>query len=132
MKTHADFKRALAAENTRLETLALANGLPGNDSFYVGQVRKVVKRNTTGVYLEDDKGNGSWLDYDKAGEWNIHGDIATHTAGMSYRVIFGDTATPTLGKLFCEDCGRNFIHYLKGLPQRVCGYCAGEDMGGQE
>lgn len=32
-------------------------------------------------------------------------------------------------KLFCEDCGKNFIHYLKGMPQKVCGYCAGEDMG---
>lgn len=89
MKSHADFKRVLQAEGTRLETLAIVGGGQGTATFYVGQVRSVSKANTTGVYLEDAEGNGSWLLYDKAGDWHIDGDIATHNLGMSYKVIAG-------------------------------------------
>lgn len=87
MKSHAEFKRTLQAEGTRLETLALANGGRDTSIFYVGQVRSVAKADTTGVYLEDAEGNGSWLLYDKASDWQIDGDIATHNFGMSYKVI---------------------------------------------
>lgn len=89
MKTHADFKRVLQAEGTRLETLAIAGGGAGTPTFYVGQVRRVAKYNTTGVYLVDAEGNGSFLDYDKASDWKIAGDVATHNFGMSYKVIEG-------------------------------------------
>jgi hypothetical protein len=29
--------------------------------------------------------------------------------------------------LFCVDCGKNFVHYVGGMPQKVCGVCAGVD-----
>jgi hypothetical protein len=89
MKTHAEFKRALQAEGTRLKTLALAHGGIGSATFYVGQVRRVAKKNTTGVYLTDDAGNGSWLLFDKASDWQINGTIVTHNLGMSYEVMEG-------------------------------------------
>jgi hypothetical protein len=89
MKSHAEFKRVLQEEGTRLETLAIAGGGTGSAAFYVGQVRRIAKYNTTGVYLMDAEGNGSWLDYDKASDWQIDGDIATHNFGMSYKVIEG-------------------------------------------
>jgi hypothetical protein len=96
MKTHADFKRALQMEGTRLETLALAHGfasLPASvqkGRLYVGQIRFINKADTTGVYLKEggELGTGSFLGYDKASEWTIDGNVATHTLGMSYRVIY--------------------------------------------
>ena len=93
MKTHADFKRALQMKGTRLETLALANYSSGG-RLYVGQIRFIAKADTTGVYLketEHEAGRGSFLGYDKASDWTIDGDVATHTLGMSYRVILGET-----------------------------------------
>lgn len=30
-------------------------------------------------------------------------------------------------KLWCIECGKNFIHYVGGMPQKVCGVCAGVD-----
>jgi hypothetical protein len=38
----------------------------------------------------------------------------------------------TPAKLWCADCGKNFIHYVAGMPQTICGYCAGEDVGDYE
>jgi hypothetical protein len=89
MNTHADFKRALQAEGTRLENLSLANEISGG-RLRVGQIRFISKWDSTGVYLkesESEEGRGSFLGYDKAGEWTIEGNTATHDLGMSYRVI---------------------------------------------
>jgi hypothetical protein len=33
----------------------------------------------------------------------------------------------TINKLWCAECGKNFIHYLGGMPQTICGVCAGVD-----
>jgi hypothetical protein len=94
IKTHADFRRYLQAEGTKLETLALADGV--RDSLLegrlrVGMVRFVNKADTTGVYLKEkpeDGGRGSFLGYGKASEWTFDGWIATNTKfGYSYRVI---------------------------------------------
>ena len=85
---HAEFKRLLSTPGVQLETLSLANGVkPGRLS--VGQVRRVLESNTTGVYLETPGGStrGSFLGYDKAGNWLFNGDIATHECGLSYRLI---------------------------------------------
>jgi hypothetical protein len=30
--------------------------------------------------------------------------------------------------LFCTDCGKNFVHYVAGIPQTICSYCAGVDV----
>ena len=99
MKTHADFKRALQMEGTRLETLALANYASGG-RLYVGQIRFIAKADTTGVYLKEtvhESGRGSFLGYDKASDWKFENTVgedgkanyvATHTLGMSYRVIY--------------------------------------------
>lgn len=90
MKTHADFKKALKMEGTRLETLALANYVSGG-RLHVGQIRYISKADTTGVYLKEtpeEVGRGSFLGYDKASDWTIDGYIATHVMGMSYRVIY--------------------------------------------
>ena len=98
MKTHADFKRALQMEGTQLETLALANNISGG-RLYVGQVRFINKADTTGVYLKEggELGRGSFLGYDKASDWKFEQTVgedgrtnyvATHTLGMSYRVIY--------------------------------------------
>jgi len=93
IKTHADFRRYLQAEGTKLETLALADGV--RDSLLegrlrVGMVRFVNKADTTGVYLKEggELGTGSFLGYGKASEWTFDGWIATNTKfGYSYRVI---------------------------------------------
>ena len=98
MKTHADFKRVLQMEGTQLETLALANNISGG-RLYVGQIRFINKFDTTGVYLKEggELGRGSFLGYDKAGDWKFEQTVgedgrtnyvATHTLGMSYRVIY--------------------------------------------
>ena len=90
MKTHAEFKRYLQAEGTKLETLALANYVKGG-RLYVGMVRFINKADTTGVYLKEtpeESGRGSFLEYGKASEWTFDGFIATNTKyGYSYRVI---------------------------------------------
>jgi hypothetical protein len=106
MKTHADFKRVLQMEGTRLETLSLAHGfasLPASvqkGRLYVGQIRFINKADTTGVYLKEtpeEAGNGSFLGYDKASDWKFENTVgedgranyvATHTMGMSYRIIY--------------------------------------------
>ena len=99
MKTHADFKRTLQMEGTRLQTLALANPISGG-RLYVGQIRFIAKADTTGVYLKEtpeEAGRGSFLGYDKASDWKFESTVgedgrtnyvATHTLGMSYRVIY--------------------------------------------
>ena len=97
MKTHAEFKRYLQANGTKLETLALAYGFRNSPSsiqegrLYVGLVRFVNKADSTGVYLKekpDDSGRGSFLDYGKASEWTFDGFVATNTKfGYIYRVI---------------------------------------------
>lgn len=96
MKTHADMKRALQAQGTRLETLALVNtNFPalsnGTARLNVGDIRYINKWDTTGVYLKKDSDTtntrGSFLGYDKASDWTIDGDVITHKLGMSYRVI---------------------------------------------
>ena len=97
IKTHADFKRYLQDEGTKLETLSLAYGFSNSPSniqegrLRVGMVRFVNKADTTGVYLKEkpeDKGRGSFLGYGKASEWTFDGWIATNTKfGYSYRVI---------------------------------------------
>ena len=89
MNTLADFKRALATEGVQVETLALARGVKGGP-LKVGMIRTVVKINTVGVYLSYEGGPacGSWLEFDKAGDWLFEGDTATNTLyGYAYRVL---------------------------------------------
>jgi hypothetical protein len=90
MKTHADFKRALQTEGVRVETLAIVQGIPAG-RLRVGMVRFVNKYDTTGVYLkesEDEQGRGSFLGYDKAGDWVFTEDTATNKQyGYAYRII---------------------------------------------
>jgi hypothetical protein len=91
MNTHAEFKRYLQAEGTKLETLALADGLQVSGRLRVGMIRFINKANTVGVYLKensDDEGRGSFLDYDKASDWEFNNFVATNKKhGYSYRVI---------------------------------------------
>jgi hypothetical protein len=93
MKTHADFKRALQTKGVRVITLATAYNAPDSKRVWVGMERLVKKANTTGVYLVmpediDKPNNGSFLDYDKASDWVIEGDTATHLeVGYSYRIV---------------------------------------------
>lgn len=123
--THADFKRALQTKGVRLETLAIVEGIP-DGRLRVGMVRFVSKADTTGVYLketEDEQGRGSFLGYDKAADWVFKGDVATNTVyGYSYKILM-----PLSGKYVCEDCGRHFVHFVGGMPQKVCGVCDGVD-----
>jgi hypothetical protein len=90
MKTLADFKRALQTPGVKLETLAIVSGIPGG-RLRVGMVRYVNKYDTTGVYLkenEGEQGRGSFLAYDKAGDWVFTEDTATNTVyGYAYRII---------------------------------------------
>ena len=90
MKTLADFKRVLQTEGVKLETLAIVSGIP-NGRLRVGMVRYVNYYDTTGVYLKessDEQGRGSFLGYDKAGDWVFTEDTATNTVyGYAYRVI---------------------------------------------
>jgi hypothetical protein len=88
IKSHADFKRLLSKPDTRLETLALANLISGG-RLQVGQIRKITKADTTGVYLqvEGEEGRGSFLGFDKASNWTFTGDVATANWGGSYRII---------------------------------------------
>jgi hypothetical protein len=88
MNTHAEVKRALQADGTKLETLALATGFTGG-RLNIGDIRYISKANSVGVYLKKDgeQGSGSFLDYDKAADWTIDGDVITHRLGMSYRVL---------------------------------------------
>jgi hypothetical protein len=130
--THADFKRALQTKGVRLETLALAYGfsnIPASmqeGRLRVGMIRFVSKADTTGVYLketEDEQGRGSFLGYDKAADWVFSGNVATNTVyGYSYKILM-----PLSGKYVCEDCGRHFVHFVGGMPQKVCGVCDGVD-----
>lgn len=88
MKTLADFKKALTV-GTKLETLALANFVKGG-RLNVGDVRTIIKANTVGVYLatEGSGVSGSFLGFDKAGDWKFEGNVATSTKfGYSYKVI---------------------------------------------
>jgi hypothetical protein len=97
LNTLADFKRALQTPGVQLETLALAYGFTNSPAsiqegrLRVGMVRYVNKCDTTGVYLkenEGDQGRGSFLGYDKAGDWVFTEDIATNTKwGYAYRVL---------------------------------------------
>jgi hypothetical protein len=91
IKSHADFKRLLSKPDTRLETLALANLISGG-RLQVGQIRKITKADTTGVYLqvEGEEGRGSFLGFDKASDWTFTGDVATASWGGSYRIILGE------------------------------------------
>ena len=88
LNTLADFKRVLQTPGVQLETLALANHI-SRGRLYVGQVRPVIKANTTGVYLATEGGgvSGSFLGYGKASEWVFTGDVATNACGLSYRVL---------------------------------------------
>ena len=90
IKTHADFKRVLKSKDVLLETLSLANNMPGG-RLNVGDIRYINIADTTGVYLKksDDTSNtrGSFLGYDKASDWVFNNDVATHKVGMSYRLI---------------------------------------------
>lgn len=90
MKTLADFKRALQTEGVKVETLAIVSGIPAG-RLRVGMVRFVSKYDTTGVYLkenEGEQGRGSFLGYDKAGDWVFTEDTATNTKwGYAYRII---------------------------------------------
>jgi hypothetical protein len=36
--------------------------------------------------------------------------------------------TNAVSKLWCIECGKNFIHYVGGIPQQICSYCAGQDV----
>jgi len=90
MHTLADFKRALQTEGVKVETLAIVSGIP-TGRLRVGMVRYVNKYDTTGVYLkenEGEQGRGSFLGYDKAGDWVFTEDTATNTKwGYAYRII---------------------------------------------
>jgi hypothetical protein len=94
IKNHAHFKRLLSAQGTQLETLALANQISGG-RLSVGQIRKVTKADTTGVYLQTEgvEGRGSFLGFDKASDWTFNGDVATASWGGSYRVILNAQGT---------------------------------------
>jgi hypothetical protein len=88
MKTLTDFKKALTV-GVQLETLALATGVKGG-RLNVGDVRTIVEANTVGVYLATEGGSvrGSFLGFDKAGDWKFDGNVATNTKfGYSYKVI---------------------------------------------
>lgn len=88
MKTLTDFKKALTV-GAQLETLALATGVKGG-RLNVGDVRTIVEANTVGVYLATEGGSvrGSFLGFDKAGDWKFDGNVATNTKfGYSYKVI---------------------------------------------
>jgi hypothetical protein len=97
MRTLADFKRALQTPSVKVETLALAYGFTDSPAsiqagrLRVGTIRYVNKYDTTGVYLkenEGDEGRGSFLAYDKAGDWVFTEDTATNTVyGYAYRII---------------------------------------------
>jgi hypothetical protein len=87
MKTHSDFKKALTV-GTKVQTLALATGVKGG-RLNVGDIRTIIKANTVGVYLATEGGgvSGSFLGFDKAGDWQFDGDIATNTkVGYSYKI----------------------------------------------
>ena len=88
INNHAHFKRLLSAQGTKLETLVLANHVSGG-RLQVGQIRRITKADTTGVYLqlEGVEGRGSFLGFDKASDWTFNGDVATASWGGSYRVI---------------------------------------------
>jgi hypothetical protein len=89
IKNHAEFKRLLKTPGVQLETLSLAKFVKAG-RISVGQIRKINKADTTGVYLAmpGDTGRGSFLGYDKASDWEFSGDVATNTVvGYSYRVI---------------------------------------------
>lgn len=88
MKSLADFKRVLQTEGVKLETLALATGVKGG-RLNVGDIRPVIEVNSVGVYLATEGGSvrGSFLGYDKASDWTFTEDTATHSMGMSYRVL---------------------------------------------
>jgi hypothetical protein len=94
MKTHAEFKRHLQANGTKLEIIALADGLQQSGRLRVGMVRFVNKANTVGVYLKEnteEKGMGSFLDYGNASEWEFNDFVATNKViGYSYRVLLAD------------------------------------------
>ena len=30
-------------------------------------------------------------------------------------------------RYICEDCGKHFVHFVGGMPQKVCGVCDGVD-----
>ena len=32
-----------------------------------------------------------------------------------------------IGKLICVECSKQFVHFIGGMPQEVCGVCAGVD-----
>lgn len=88
MKTLADFKKALTV-GTKVETLALSTLVKGG-RLNVGDVRTIIKANTVGVYLATEGGgvSGSFLGFDKAGDWKFEGNVATNTKfGYSYKVI---------------------------------------------
>lgn len=90
MRNHADFKRVLQTPGVKLETLAIVQGIPGG-RLRVGMIRFIHKYDTTGVYLKesaDEQGRGSFLGYDKAGDWVFTEDTATNTkVGYAYRII---------------------------------------------
>ncbi len=88
MKTLSDFKKVLTV-GTKVETLQLATGVKGG-RLNVGDVRTIIKANTVGVYLatEGDGPSGSFLGFDKAGDWKFEGNVATNTKfGYAYKVI---------------------------------------------
>jgi hypothetical protein len=33
-----------------------------------------------------------------------------------------------VNKLWCVECGKNFVHYVGGMQQNICSYCAGADI----
>ena len=90
IKNHAELKRVLK-EGVSLETLALATGV-AQGRARVGVIRVITKADTTGVYLQTEgiEGRGSFLGFDKASNWTFAGDVITHSAGMSYKVLGGD------------------------------------------
>lgn len=87
IKTLADLKRALTF-GTKLETLSLAHGVKGG-RLSVGQIRRVVKADTTGVYIatDGDDFRGSYLGFGKASQWTFNGDTFTSVFGMSYKIV---------------------------------------------
>jgi len=91
IKNHSDFKRICQKGRVKFETLSLSRNAVGG-RLYVGMIRRITKADTTGVYLaaEGDDTRGSYLGFDKAGDWIFEGNVAKNTKfGYSYKLIEG-------------------------------------------
>jgi len=97
MNTLADLKHELTL-GTKVETLSMSRyivNLPNAQRrVNVGQIRTVVKVQSGGVWLtefpEHGTIGGSFMDWEKAGNWAIDGDYFTNIDGRQYRIVRED------------------------------------------